>query len=107
VRGGVGGQMAIRKCFRLLSAVKCVQRPAMDWTTGILFLLRAKIFIITVHRQALEPTQLPIQWGYIPGIKQPEYEADHSLPCSAEVKDALSYTSSHPYTFMLWCLINH
>jgi len=37
-----------------------------------------------------EPTQPPIQW--VPGalsleVKRPRYEADHSLPSSAEVKE--------------------
>jgi hypothetical protein len=31
-------------------------------------------------------------------------EADHSPPCSAEVKNAWSYTSTPQYVFMAWCL---
>jgi hypothetical protein len=56
------------------------------------------IFLFTtVSRQALEPTQPPIQW--VPralslGIKWPGREADHSLPSSAEIKNAWSYTST-------------
>jgi hypothetical protein len=32
----------------------------------------------------------------IPGVKQPERESDNSLPSSAEVKNAWSYTSTPP-----------
>jgi len=42
---------------------------------------------------------LPIQWApgtLSPGLKWPEREADHSLLSSAEVKNAWSYTSTHP-----------
>jgi hypothetical protein len=41
-----------------------------------------------------------------PGLKQPEREAGHSPPSSAEVKYRWSYTSTFPY-FMTWCLIKH
>jgi hypothetical protein len=37
-----------------------------------------------------------------PGVKRPGREADHSPPASAEVKK----TSTPPYAFMAWCLIN-
>jgi hypothetical protein len=30
------------------------------------------------------------------GVKQPEHEADHSPPCSAEVQNAWSYTTTPP-----------
>jgi hypothetical protein len=58
---------------------------------GILFLLT------TASRPALRPTQPPIQWvrGALSlGVKLPLCEADHSLPCGAEVKNAWSYTSN-------------
>jgi hypothetical protein len=35
----------------------------------------------------------------------PGHEADHSPSSSAEVKNAWSYTSTPPYTFMVWCLM--
>jgi hypothetical protein len=56
------------------------------------------IFLFTTaFRMGLGPTQPPIQW--IPGalsleVKRPGREADHSLPSSAEVKNAWSYTST-------------
>jgi len=39
------------------------------------------------------------------GVEQPGRQADHSLPSSAEVKNACSYTSSPQYVFMAWCSI--
>jgi len=39
------------------------------------------------------------------GVKLPEREADPSLPPSAKVKNAGSYTSTPHYDFMAWCLI--
>jgi hypothetical protein len=37
-------------------------------------------------------------------VKQPQHEADHSLPPSAAVKNAWSYTFNPPYIYMAWCL---
>jgi len=36
----------------------------------------------------------------------PGREADHSPPPNAEV-NAWSYTSTHHYVFMAWCLVKH
>jgi hypothetical protein len=62
----------------------------------------------TASRKALGLTKPPIQW--VPrtlslGVKRPGHEADHSPPSSAEVKNACSYTSTHQYIFMAWCLV--
>jgi len=38
--------------------------------------------------------------GSFPAVKQPECEADHSPPSSAEVKNVGSYSSTPPYVFM-------
>jgi len=35
----------------------------------------------------------------------PGREADHTPPSSAEVKNAVRYTSNPQYVFMTWCLI--
>jgi hypothetical protein len=63
-----------------------------------------EVFLLTtVSRPALGPTQLPIQWvpgAHSLGVKRPGREADHSLPFSAEIKNAWIYTSIPPYTFM-------
>jgi len=42
--------------------------------------------IATGSRPVLGPTQPPIQW--VPEVKWPGRETDHSLPSSAEVKNA-------------------
>jgi hypothetical protein len=64
----------------------------------------------TASRTVLKPTQPPIQW--VPGslsltVKRPGREADHSLPSSAEVKNARNYTSTPLYVFMERCLVKH
>jgi hypothetical protein len=60
------------------------------------------IFIFaTVSRTALGPTQLPLQWlpGALSlGIKQLFREADHSPPCSAEVKECVELCLHSPNT---------
>jgi hypothetical protein len=58
---------------------------------------KGKIFFSTPSMQALGPTQPPMQW--VPGVKRPGHEADHSSPCTAEVKNGgairpLLHTSS-------------
>jgi hypothetical protein len=53
----------------------------------------------TASRPVLGPTQLPIQWVrkvLSLGVKRPGREAYHSPPCSAEVNNAWSYTSTPP-----------
>jgi len=47
-----------------------------------------------VSRPVVEPTQPLIQW--VPWVKRPGREVNHSLPTSAEVWNAWSYTSTHP-----------
>jgi hypothetical protein len=43
------------------------------------------------------PASYPTDTGRsFPGVKRPGREADHSLPSSAEVKNAWSYTSTPP-----------
>jgi len=58
-----------------------------------------EIFLFTTtSRPALRPTQSPTRWvpGLLPhAVKRLGSEADHSPPCSAEVKNAWSYTSTH------------
>jgi hypothetical protein len=64
----------------------------------------------TASRPALGPTQPPIQWvsGILsPGVKRPRRETDHSPPSSAEVKNTWIFTSTPPYAFTAWCLVNH
>jgi hypothetical protein len=58
---------------------------------------------------SLEPTQPPIQkvlGGVSPGVKRQGREADNSPSTSVEVKKTWIYTSTPPYVFMAYCLIN-
>jgi hypothetical protein len=55
----------------------------------------------SLHHSVRGPTQLP----WVPRIKQPDREADHSPPSSGEVKNAWSYTSTLQYAFMVWCSV--
>jgi hypothetical protein len=65
----------------------------MGWTIRVLGFDSQQglgIFLFTMSRTTLEPTQLPIQW--VPGalslgVKQPGREADHSPPTGAEIKE--------------------
>jgi hypothetical protein len=67
----------------------------------------------TASRPALEPTQILIQWVPRPlnaGVKRLEREADQSPLSSDKVKNAWSYTCTHPtrlycviYVLMTWC----
>jgi hypothetical protein len=55
--------------------------------------------LATVSRLAVGPTQPPIQWVpevLSPGVKWLGHVADHSLPSSAKVQGAWSYTSTAP-----------
>jgi hypothetical protein len=74
----------------------------MGWTIGVLGFGSWQglgIFLFTMSRTALGPTQPPIQW--VLGALSLEvnlhgHEADHSPPSSAKVKKAWSYTSTPP-----------
>jgi len=41
---------------------------------------------------------------FTPGVKQPERDAGHSPPFSAEFMNLWSYTSAPLYVFITWCL---
>jgi hypothetical protein len=56
-------------------------------------------FFAIASRPALGPIQPLIQWvlgALSPRVEQSVCEADRSRPCSAEVKNAWSYTSTTP-----------
>jgi hypothetical protein len=58
---------------------------------------------LSMSRPVLGHTQPPIQWvlgDLSSGVKQPELEADHSPPNSAEIKKPLIYTFPHMSS---WC----
>jgi hypothetical protein len=58
-------------------------------------------------RPALGPTRPPVQWVLVQGVKRPGREADHSLPCNAEVKNAWSYMCSSQKVFLVWYLVKN
>jgi hypothetical protein len=65
------------------------------------------VILSTTSRQALWPTQSPIQWVPGPdslGVWRPGREADDSLLSGGKVKNAWSYTSIFPYMLMAWWL---
>jgi hypothetical protein len=58
-----------------------------------------------LNTPTLRPTQPPIQWVPVAlslGVKRPGREADHSFPCTAEVKDAWSYNFTPQCAFIAW-----
>jgi hypothetical protein len=74
---------------------------ATGWTTGVRFLGGAGkgffLLLATASEPALWSTQPPIQWlpeALLSRLMRPQREADDSLPCSAEIKNAWSYTSA-------------
>jgi hypothetical protein len=59
----------------------------------------------TASGPALGPTQPPMQWvlgALSVGLKRPVREADHSPPCSAEVKECVELYLHSPNT-PSWC----
>jgi hypothetical protein len=83
--------------------VQSAKRWATGWTIGVLefdFRRELGIFLLnTVSRTVLGLTQPLTQWvpgAFSLGVKRPGREADHSLPSSAEAKNAWSYTPTPP-----------
>jgi hypothetical protein len=67
---------------------------------------KGNIFLFSIKsRQVLGPTQPAFQW--VPRIKRPGREADHSPPSSSGFKKGGAIPPLPPYTFMAWCLIEH
>jgi hypothetical protein len=53
------------------------------------------------------PASYPMgTWDSPPGVKRLGRDANHSPPTSDEVKKTWIYTSTPPYAFMAYCLIN-
>jgi hypothetical protein len=53
----------------------------------------------------MKQTDRMVIGGSFTGVNWPGREADHSLPSSAEVKNAWSYTFTPSYVFMAWCFV--
>jgi hypothetical protein len=63
---------------------------------------------VTASRPGLGPTNPLIELisgAAVPPLKRPGREANHSPSSNAEIKNVLSYTSTPPYVFMVWCSI--
>jgi hypothetical protein len=84
---------------------------ARGWTTGVRLPAGAGDFSLNYCVQTgsdAHPASYPMGTGvFSPGIKRPGHEADHSPPSSAEIKNEWSYSSAHPYVFMVWCSVEH
>jgi hypothetical protein len=100
---GVGMHIFQAIASRCFEFVQSVQRWATGWTVGVLGLDSRRglgIFpFTTASRQALGPTQPPIQWvtwALSLEVKRTGHEADHFPPSIAEVKNAWSYTFAPP-----------
>jgi hypothetical protein len=82
-----------------------------DRGSRVRFLVGAGNFSFHHHIQNISGAHPASYWmgtrGSFPGVKWLGCEADHSPPCSAEVKNAWSYTSTPQYVFMAWCLVKH
>jgi hypothetical protein len=80
----------------------------MGWN-GVQFQAQARILLFaTTSTTALDPTQPPMQWvlqAISPGIRWLAH--DHSPLYHSKAKNVWSNASTHPYIFMIWCLIKH
>jgi hypothetical protein len=71
--------------------------PSWPWTPTSLSLCVSRFYIQAVSRSVHR---------WVPGVKLPRIEADHSTPFSAHV-NVWSYTSTPQYVFMVWYLAKH
>jgi len=64
-------------------------------------------FLSPMSKLALLPSQSSTERvpGTFPAVKQLGYKAEYSPPPSAKVKNAWTYTSVSPHSFMARCLI--
>jgi hypothetical protein len=72
---------------------------------------RGEIFSLR-HRvktgSGTHPASQPMGTGDLTrGVKRPGREAEHSPPCSTEVKNAWGYTSTPPHAFRMWYILKH
>jgi hypothetical protein len=63
----------------------------------IIIVVVVVVVVVVQTGSRAHPVPYPMGTGALtPGVKRPEREAKHSPPSSAEVKNAWSYTSTHP-----------
>jgi hypothetical protein len=73
-----------------------------EWKTGVRFLVGVKFSVFTImSRPAVGLTQPRIQ--RVPGLKQPELEADRSLATSGDVRMYTILPERPVLAFMTWC----
>jgi hypothetical protein len=91
----------IRRCNFFLWGL-----PGLDgWGLGVLAPTRTRnVSPLLSGQTVLGSHQPPVQW--IPRVKRPGREADHSHPTSAEVKNTWIFTST-PLYVMAQCLVNY
>ena len=93
-------------------ASKCSNDSLWNFSVDVVTMLRDQMTQILVRNpgifsktssQALKSTRPPNHWVkevISVGIRRPEGEADYSLPISAVLENALSYTSTSPHIFI-------
>jgi hypothetical protein len=88
------------------------RNKATCWTTGVRFPVGAGKWFFFLFAIASRPVQGPsklfTQWVLVDlssGVKRPGREANHSAPSSVKVKNVWSYTPTHLYVFISWCLV--
>jgi len=84
---------------------------ATSWMTGVLFPAGAGSFSLR-HRVLTGSGAHPASYhmgtvSSYPAVKLPAREADSSPLSSTEAKNSWSYTSTPPYLFMAWYLVEH
>jgi hypothetical protein len=93
-------QFQLMQILKLHGTAQSVQGQATGWTARVRFPAVQDFSLLPASRPTPGTTQPPIQWlaeALSPGVKQPEREADHLPPTSAEVKNTWIYTST-PHT---------
>jgi hypothetical protein len=68
-----------------------------DWTTGILLFRRSSCFYLPTRRPLRTPTLPPVKW-----VRRALYTI-----VTSGAKNTWSYTSTFPYAFIVWRIINH
>jgi hypothetical protein len=90
--------------FLWAGIAQSVQRRNTGWTARVRFSTEARDLSL-LHSVQTGSGAHPASMArtLTPGLKLPGLEADNSPPSSAEI---WSYTSTPPYVFMAYCLIN-
>jgi hypothetical protein len=96
----------------LLPELSQYRNYATGWTTGVRYRQGAMMgfFLFPIaSKPTLDSTRPPVHWmpdSLNATMKLTLHESDYKIPCSPEVKNAWSCTSS-PQFVMSWCLVKH